>query len=130
LGNAKKSLRMLIDNVKPNKHEAWLNEFRECDKIEHEKVIDKDLYPTKPGLTMGEVVRIASEKTNGDAILVTDVGQQQMIASRYFKFKQSRSNVTSGGLGTMGYSLSAAMGAKIGRPDRTVLPWPAMEVSR
>ncbi len=120
LGNAKKSLRLLIDNVKPNKHEAWLNEFRECDKIEHEKVIDKDLYPTKPGLTMGEVVRIASEKTNGDAILVTDVGQQQMIASRYFKFKQSRSNVTSGGLGTMGYSLPAAMGAKIGRPDRTV----------
>jgi len=120
LGNAKKSLRMLIDNVNPNTHQEWLNEFRACDKIEHEKVIAHDIYPKKVGLTMGEVVRIASEKTNNDAVLVTDVGQQQMIASRYFKFNQSRSNVTSGGLGTMGYGLPAAMGAKIGRPDRVV----------
>ena len=120
LGNAKKSLRMLIDNVAPNSHQEWLNEFRACDKIEYDKVISHDIHPKKVGLTMGEVVRIASEKTNNDAILVTDVGQQQMIASRYFKFTQSRSNVTSGGLGTMGYGLPAAMGAKIGRPDRTV----------
>lgn len=120
LGNAKKSLRMLIDNVNPNSHEDWVKEFKACDQIEYEKVISKDLFPTKPGLTMGEVVRIASEKTNHDAILVTDVGQQQMVASRYFKFTQSRSNVTSGGLGTMGYALPAAMGAKIGQPDRTV----------
>jgi len=120
LGNAKKSLRMLIDNVNPNSHQEWLNEFRACDKIEYEKVIAHDIYPKKVGLTMGEVVRIASEKTNHDAVLVTDVGQQQMIASRYFKFTQSRSNVTSGGLGTMGYGLPAAMGAKIGRPDRVV----------
>ena len=121
VGDAKKALRMLIDNVKPNSHEAWLNEFRECDKIEFEKVISKDLYPTKPGLTMGEVVRIASEKTDHSAILVTDVGQQQMIASRYFKFTQSMSNVTSGGLGTMGFGLPAAMGAQLGQPDRTVI---------
>ena len=120
LGNAKKSLRMLIDNVNSNSHQEWLNEFRACDKIEYDKVISHDIHPKKVGLTMGEVVRIASEKTNNDAILVTDVGQQQMIASRYFKFTQSRSNVTSGGLGTMGYGLPAAMGAKIGRPDRTV----------
>jgi acetolactate synthase I/II/III large subunit len=120
LGNAKKSLRMLIDNVNPNSHQEWLEEFRACDKIEYEKVIANDIYPKKVGLTMGEVVRIASEKTNHDAVLVTDVGQQQMIASRYFKFSQSRSNVTSGGLGTMGYGLPAAMGAKIGRPDRVV----------
>ena len=120
LGNAKKSLRMLIDNVNPNSHEAWVNEFKACDKIEYDKVISKDLFPTKQGLTMGEVVRIASEKTNHDAVLVTDVGQQQMIASRYFKFTQSRSNVTSGGLGTMGYALPASMGAKIGQPDRVV----------
>lgn len=120
LGNAKKSLRMLIDNVNPNSHEAWLKEFHDCDKIEYDIVIDKDIYPTKPGLTMGEVVRIASEKTNHDAILVTDVGQQQMIASRYFKFNHSRSNVTSGGLGTMGYGLPAALGAKIGQPNRVV----------
>ena len=120
LGNAKKSLRMLIDNVNPNSHEAWVNEFKACDKIEYDKVISKDLFPTKQGLTMGEVVRIASEKTDHDAVLVTDVGQQQMIASRYFKFTQSRSNVTSGGLGTMGYALPASMGAKIGQPDRVV----------
>jgi acetolactate synthase-1/2/3 large subunit len=120
LGNAKKSLRMLIDNVNPNSHEAWVNEFKACDKIEYEKVISKDIYPSKPGLTMGEVIRIASEKTNNDAVLVTDVGQQQMIASRYFKFTQTRSNVTSGGLGTMGYALPAAMGAKIGQPNRVV----------
>jgi acetolactate synthase-1/2/3 large subunit len=120
LGNAKKSLRMLIDNVNPNSHQEWLNEFRACDKIEYEKVISHDIHPKKIGLTMGEVVRIASEKTNHSAVLVTDVGQQQMIASRYFKFSQSRSNVTSGGLGTMGYGVPAAMGAKIGRPDRVV----------
>ncbi len=120
LGNAKKSLRMLIDNVNSNFHSDWLAEFHACDKIEYDKVIFHDVYPKKVGLTMGEVVRIASEKTNNDAILVTDVGQQQMIASRYFKFHQSRSNVTSGGLGTMGYGVPAAMGAKIGQPDRVV----------
>ncbi len=120
LGNAKKSLRMLIDNVNPNSHAEWLKEFHACDKIEYDKVIEKDIFPTKIGLTMGEVVRIASEKTNHSAILVTDVGQQQMIASRYFKFTRSRSNVTSGGLGTMGYALPAAMGAKIGKPERIV----------
>lgn len=120
LGNAKKSLRMLIDNVNPNSHQEWLDEFRACDKIEYEKVISHDIHPQKVGLTMGEVVRIASEKTNHEAILVTDVGQQQMIASRYFQFKNSRSNVTSGGLGTMGYALPAAMGAKIGKPERVV----------
>ena len=120
LGNAKKSLRMLIDNVNPNSHQEWLAEFHACDKIEYDKVISHDVYPKKVGLTMGEVVRIASEKTNNDAILVTDVGQQQMIASRYFKFNHSRSNVTSGGLGTMGYGVPAAMGAKIGQPDRVV----------
>ncbi|HKJ41011.1 MAG TPA: biosynthetic-type acetolactate synthase large subunit [Sunxiuqinia sp.] len=121
LGSAKKSLAMLTNNVKPNKHEAWIQEFRDCDKIEHEKVIDKDVHPTKQGLTMGEAVRIASEKTNHNAVLVTDVGQQQMVASRYFKFTQSKSNVTSGGLGTMGYGIPAAMGAQLGAKDRTVV---------
>lgn len=120
LGNAKKSLRMLIGNVNQNSHEAWVQEFRDCDTIEYEKVISHDIHPKKNGLTMGEVIRIASEKTNNDAILVTDVGQHQMIASRYFKFNHSRSNVTSGGLGTMGYALPASMGAKIGKPDRVV----------
>ena len=120
VGSAKKSLRMLIGNVNPNSHEAWLQEFRDCDEIEMNKVITKDIHPTQPGLTMGEVIRIASEKTNHDAILVTDVGQHQMIASRYFKFSQTRSNITSGGLGTMGFAVPASMGAKIGQPDRVV----------
>jgi acetolactate synthase-1/2/3 large subunit len=120
LGTAKKSLAMLLDNVKKNKHDAWVQEFRDCDKIEFEKVIDKDIRPDKVGLTMGEAVRITSEKTNNNAVLVTDVGQQQMVASRYFKFTQSKSNVTSGGLGTMGYAIPAAMGAQLGAKDRTV----------
>ncbi|MDX8340142.1 biosynthetic-type acetolactate synthase large subunit [Draconibacterium sp. IB214405] len=121
LGDAKKALKMLTNNVKENSHTAWLEEFKKCDVIENEKVIQKDLFPTKPGLTMGEAVRIASEKTNHEAVLVTDVGQHQMIAQRYFKFKNSRSNVTSGGLGTMGFGLPAAMGAQLGAPDRTVV---------
>ncbi len=121
LGDAKKALKMLIDNVKENNHDSWLEEFKKCDAIENEKVIQKDLHPTKPGLTMGEAVRIASEKTNHEAILVTDVGQHQMIAQRYFKFKNSRSNVTSGGLGTMGFGLPASMGAQLGAPGRTVV---------
>ncbi len=121
LGNAKKSLAMLTDNVKQSRHDDWVSEFRECDRIENEKVISKDIYPEKPGLTMGEAVRIASEKTNHEAILVTDVGQQQMIASRYFRFKHSKSNVTSGGLGTMGYAIPASVGAQLGAPNRTVV---------
>jgi len=121
VGNAKRALQMLTDNVKPNSHQEWLNEFRACDKIEFEKVIIKDLHPVNPGLRMGEVIRMASEMTGNNAILVTDVGQQQMMAARYFKFTQSKSCVTSGGLGTMGFGLPAAIGAKLGRPDRTVV---------
>ncbi|WP_372948464.1 biosynthetic-type acetolactate synthase large subunit [Mariniphaga sp.] len=121
LGNAKKTLKMLTDNVKQNRHDDWLARFRECDKIENEKIIHKDLFPEKPGLTMGEVIRIAGDKTSHEAILVTDVGQHQMVASRYFKFRQPRSNVTSGGLGTMGFGLPASMGAQLGAPDRTVI---------
>lgn len=121
LGNAKESLRMLIKNVKPNSHEKWRQEFLDCDKIEIKKIVDRDLYFKQPNLNMAEVIRIASEKTNNDAVLVTDVGKMQMIASRYFTFNQTRSNVTSGGLGTMGFALPAAIGAKIGRPDRVVL---------
>lgn len=121
IGDAKKALKMLTDNVKENSHEEWVKEFKKCDAIENEKVIKKDVYPTKEGLTMGEVVRITSEKSNHEAILVTDVGQQQMVAARYFKFKNSKSFVTSGGLGTMGYGLPASMGAQLGAPDRTVV---------
>jgi acetolactate synthase I/II/III large subunit len=121
LGNAKKTLKMLVDNVKKNKHDEWVAKFRACDAIENEKIIQKDLFPEKPGLTMGEVIRIAGDKTNHEAILVTDVGQHQMVASRYFKFRHPRSNVTSGGLGTMGFGLPASMGAQLGAPERTVI---------
>ncbi len=121
LGNSKKSLKLLAEQVKANKHEEWLARFRDCDKTEQEKIIQKELFPEKPGLTMGEAVRITGDKTNHEAILVTDVGQHQMVASRYFKFRHSRSNVTSGGLGTMGFGLPAALGAQIAAPDRTVV---------
>ncbi len=120
LGNSKKSLQLLTERVKENSHDAWIKEFKKCDDIEFEKVIEKDIHPTKPGLTMGEIVRMASEKTNHEAILVSDVGQHQMINARYFKFKHSRSHVSSGGLGTMGFGLPASMGAQMGQPDRTV----------
>ncbi len=120
LGDASESLKMLTGMVKSNSHEEWLKEFRDAEKIEYEKVIEKDIYPIKPGLTMGEVVRMVSENAKEDSILVTDVGQQQMIAARYYKFRHSRSFVTSGGLGTMGYGLPASVGAQIAAPGRMV----------
>ncbi len=121
LGDVKESLPMLTEKVERKTHESWMKEFKECDKIEYEKVISNALYPDKPGLTMGEVVRIITEKTDGEAIVVTDVGQQQMFASRYVKLNNPRSFVTSGGLGTMGFGLPAAHGAKIGAPDKVVI---------
>jgi acetolactate synthase-1/2/3 large subunit len=121
LGDVKETLPMLTGLIKKRSHTAWLQEFRDADKIEYEKVISKDLHPTKEGLTMGEVIRILNEKTRGDAIVVTDVGQHQMITSRYFNFVNKRSFVTSGGLGTMGFGLPAAHGAKIGAPDKEVI---------
>ena len=120
LGDSKNSLQLLTENVKENSHKEWINKFKKCDDIEFQKVIEKDIHPTKPGLTMGEIVRMASEKTNHEAILVSDVGQHQMINARYFKFKHTRSHVSSGGLGTMGFGLPASMGAQMGAPDRTV----------
>lgn len=121
LGDCKESLTELIKKVKPSSHKAWLQRFRDCDTMEHEKVIQDELHPKTDVLTMGEVIRIINEKTNGDAILVTDVGQHQMVACRYTKFNQSKSNITSGGLGTMGFGLPAGLGAALGAPDRTVV---------
>lgn len=121
LGDIKETLPLLIHMISPNHHDEWVKEFRVCDKVENQKIIQPELYPSKDGITMGEVIRRVTDALNHDAILVTDVGQHQMMASRYFKFKQTRSVVTSGGLGTMGFGLPAAIGAKMGRPDRPVV---------
>ena len=121
LGDVKDSLAKLLPLVTANTHIEWHEEFKKRDIIEFDKVIKNDLYPTKEGLTMGEVLRGINEETNGDAVIVSDVGQHQMIACRYAKFNLSKSNITSGGLGTMGFALPAAIGAKMGAPEREVV---------
>jgi len=121
IGDAKKMLRLLSKVVKEQVHTEWVNEFRRAEEIEIEKVINNDLHPQKPGLTMAEVVRKVADLTENNAIVVSDVGQNQMFAARYSKFINSRSWVTSGGLGTMGFGLPAAIGAKFGAPDREVV---------
>jgi len=120
LGTAKETLTALIEKVEPAKHTEWIASFKEFEELEFDKVIRKEAHPTSGEITMGEVVLKVSEATENKAILVTDVGQNQMIAARYFKFSETRSMVTSGGLGTMGFGLPAAMGAKMAAPDRTV----------
>ncbi len=121
LGDVKETLPLLTRLISKNDHKKWIAEFRECDKIEQEKVIKPALYPDKPGINMGEVIRRVNEQTKGDAVIVTDVGQHQMFASRYALHKNKRSFITSGGLGTMGFGLPAAFGAKMGAPDKQVI---------
>ncbi|MCH2449674.1 MAG: biosynthetic-type acetolactate synthase large subunit [Gracilimonas sp.] len=121
LGDAKESLSELIKLVKPKSYEEWLQRFRDCDEKEWEKVIKDELHPESNILSMGEVIRIVNDITNDDHILVTDVGQHQMVACRYSKFTRPKSNITSGGLGTMGFGLPAGIGAALGAPDRTVI---------
>lgn len=121
LGNAKDSLAKLLPFLNENKHEAWLKAFSDLYAIEYEKVIKDDLHPTKEGLTMGEVLKEINTQSGGNAAIVTDVGQHQMISCRYSEFNKSKSNITSGGLGTMGFGLPAAIGAKMGAPDREVV---------
>lgn len=120
LGDAKQSLTALLDKVEPNNHQAWIDSFTPCEQTELEKVIIPEIAPQSGLLKMGEVVRRVSEASGNKAILVTDVGQNQMFGARYFKFTQTRSIVTSGGLGTMGFGLPAAIGAKFAAPERTV----------
>ena len=120
LGDVKDTLPKVTELLTPATHSDWLGEFKACYQREYDVVIDSELYPTSGQLKMGEVINKVSEATNNDAVLVTDVGQHQMMAVRYFKYNQSRSVVTSGGLGTMGFGLPAAIGAKYGTPDRTV----------
>ncbi len=119
--DAKAALEALTSQVQPAQHQAWIQSFKQCEAVEYEQVMQHDLYPTTNGLKMGEVVRHISEKTKGNAVLVTDVGQHQMIASRYYQFNTPRTNVTSGGLGTMGFALPAALGAKLARPQQEVV---------
>ena len=120
-GDCKETLPMLTKLIEEKKHTEWLAKFNEYTREENEVVIQHELHPTTAVLTMGEVIDSLNELTNGDAIIVTDVGQHQMVACRYAKFNQSKSNVTSGGLGTMGFALPAAIGAKFGAPERTVV---------
>ncbi|MDO6602042.1 biosynthetic-type acetolactate synthase large subunit [Arenibacter palladensis] len=121
LGDSKVTLDLLLPMIKNNTHESWHNEFKKKYKIEFEQIIKNDVYPTKDKLTMAEVIEEINIASGHKAIIVSDVGQHQMIACRYAKFKQTKSNVTSGGLGTMGFALPAAIGAKMGAMDREVV---------
>ena len=121
LGDVKSTLPKLTKLVNNNTHDKWLKTFSDYYKIEYDKVIHNEIYPTKIGLTMAEVIKEINIATNGNAVIVTDVGQHQMVACRYAKFNDSKSNVTSGGLGTMGFALPAALGAKMGAPEREVV---------
>ncbi|MEJ0032694.1 MAG: biosynthetic-type acetolactate synthase large subunit [Bacteroidota bacterium] len=119
--DAKEALTALITKCDKKSHPLWMKSFKHLNDIEYERVIDKDIHPTEGNITMAEVVHRISELTKGEAILVTDVGQHQMVASRYYKFKNPLTNITSGGAGTMGFALPAAMGAKMGKPDKQVV---------
>ncbi|MEM9000320.1 MAG: biosynthetic-type acetolactate synthase large subunit [Bacteroidota bacterium] len=121
LGDAKQTLTLLLPLIEKNSHETWRSEFDRKYEEEYATVIKNDVYPTKPGLTMGEVIEEINKASAHKAVIVTDVGQHQMVACRYAKFKQSKSNITSGGLGTMGFALPAAIGAKMGAMEREVV---------
>ena len=120
LGNVKETLPLVTKLLNKNEHNDWISSFKEHENEEYQSVTKKELESTDGFIKMGEVVRKISEATNNEAILVTDVGQNQMMAARYFKFKKNRSIVTSGGLGTMGFGIPAAIGAKVGAPERRV----------
>jgi acetolactate synthase-1/2/3 large subunit len=120
-GDCKETLPLLTALVEAKEHKEWLAEFRAFEKIEQEELIQKELHPEGDELSMGEVIDQLNQLTKGEAVIVSDVGQHQMVACRYAVFNKTRSNVTSGGLGTMGFGLPAAIGAKFGTPDRTVV---------
>jgi acetolactate synthase-1/2/3 large subunit len=120
-GDCKETLPLLTSLVEAKEHKEWLAEFRAFDAIEQEQLIQKELHPVSDELSMGEVINELNALTKGEAVIVSDVGQHQMVACRYALFNKTRSNVTSGGLGTMGFGLPAAIGAKFGTPDRTVV---------
>ena len=120
LGDCKWTLRELTARIQPAQHTGWIDSFKPYEEQEYTYVIEPEVFPTEGPIKMGEVARAVSEATNHQAILVTDVGQNQMLSARYFKYQQKRSIVTSGGLGTMGFGLPAAVGATFGAPERQV----------
>ena len=120
LGDCKWTLRELTARIQPAQHTGWTDSFKPYEEQEYTYVIEPEVFPTEGPIKMGEVARAVSEATNHQAILVTDVGQNQMLSARYFKYQQKRSIVTSGGLGTMGFGLPAAVGATFGAPERQV----------
>ena len=121
LGNVKKTLKKILPLIKKKNHKNWVSKFRKLNDIEFNKVIDKEYNKKDGGISMAEVIKSVNNNTNGESILVTDVGQHQMVACRYTKFNLSKSNITSGGLGTMGFALPAAFGTKIGDKKREVI---------
>lgn len=121
LGNVKETLSQILPLINKNNHSDWMQEFEKKATIEFDSVIKEDLNPTKEGMTMAEVIEQINIASNNDAVIVSDVGQHQMFACRYAKFSQTKSNITSGGLGTMGFALPAAIGAKMGVPNREVV---------
>ncbi|TLU97906.1 biosynthetic-type acetolactate synthase large subunit [Dyadobacter luticola] len=121
VGDAKLALEMLLPLVKESDHKGWIAEFKKFDAIEDEKITQPELAPTTDKIKMAEVIRTLSNKTNGEAVVLADVGQHQMMTARYYQFKKPNSFITSGGLGTMGFALPAAFGAKVGAPDREVV---------
>lgn len=119
--DAKEALKALLPLINENKHAEWHRRFTEAARVENEKVIQFDYYPLEKSLRMGEVIRELGELTKGETVIVTDVGQHQMVTSRYYPFRKTRSNITSGGAGTMGFALPAAMGAAMAVPNRQVI---------
>ncbi len=120
LGNVKTTLPTITKLLKKTNHKEWIESFKEHEEQEYQNVIKGETEPAEGAIKMGEVISKISEACRHEAILVTDVGQNQMMAARYFKFKKKRSMITSGGLGTMGFGIPAAIGAKVGAPERTV----------
>jgi len=120
-GNCKETLPLLTERVAQKSHQEWISKFHKAIEVETEKLIKPELFPSEGEITMGEVIQLINELTNGEAVMVTDVGQHQMITCRYSHQNKTRSNITSGGLGTMGFALPAAIGAKYGAPERTVI---------
>ncbi len=121
LGDVKETLTAILPLVDAKNHESWHNEFKLKYQIELDAVINDELQPKKEGISMGEAIEMINKHSKGDAIMVSDVGQHQMFTCRYSKFNSTKSNITSGGLGTMGFALPAAIGAKMGKPDREVV---------